>query len=243
MINNKENKYEGISHKDILLEGIEAVIFDIDGTLVDSMGVWVEVDRIYLGRYGIEMPPDLQKILSGISIKETADYFREVFGINDTTEKMLSDWNELAYEQYHDHVKAKPYSLRWVEDLGRMGIKMAVGTSNTRRLACTAMEVQGFRPYFEFMITGEDVIKGKPDPFIYQECARRLGVDPKKCLVFEDVTAGIIAGRDAGMKTCAVRDDFSLFEDFDKRQLADYYIESFEDIYMNRVVINEKDHN
>lgn len=228
------------SHKEILLEGIEAVIFDIDGTLVDSMGVWVEVDRIYLDRYGIEMPADLQKVLSGISIKETADYFREVFGINESTEKMLSDWNELAYKQYRDHVQPKPFALKWVEDLCEMGVKMAVGTSNTRRLACTAMETRGFRPYFEFMITGEDVLRGKPDPFIYQECARRLDVDPRKCLVFEDVTAGIISARDAGMKTCAVWDEFSLFEDFDKRQLADYYIESFEDIYMDRVFINEK---
>lgn len=219
----------------MLLSGIDAVIFDVDGTMIDSMGLWEEVDRIYLARYNKPVQDELQKMLSGISIRETADYFREVIGIDEPPEKMLHDWNELAYEQYHDHVKAKPGTARWIKDLASHGYPMAVGTSNSRKLATTALERQGFLPYFKVMLTGEDVKKGKPDPYIYQECARRLGVEPSRCLVFEDISSGLIAGRDAGMRTCAVKDKFSMFEDDKKREIADFYINDFEDIYKDKV--------
>ena len=224
-------------HLDSILDHIEAVLFDIDGTLVDSMGLWKEVDRIYLARYGKEMAPDLQTQLSGLSITQTADYFRDVIGIDEPTEKMLADWNELAYEQYHDVVQAKPGALRFVKELHARGIVMAVGTSNTNTLARTVLDVQGFSPYFPVMLTGEDVVLGKPDPYIYLECARRLGVSPHSCLVFEDISAGLEAGRRAEMRTCAVRDTFSLFEDDRKREIADYYIVDFEDIFENRVEV------
>ena len=225
------------SQADMLLDCIDAVLFDIDGTLVDSMGLWKEVDRIYLARYGKDMAPDLQSQLSGLSITQTADYFRDVIGIQETTEKMLADWNALAYEQYHDVVQAKPGALRWVKDLHARGIRMAVGTSNTRTLAETVLQVQGFAPYFQTMLTGEDVVAGKPDPYIYLECARRLGVPASRCLVFEDISAGLIAGRAAGAKTCAVRDLFSMFEDGKKRENADYCITDFEDIYAGQVQV------
>jgi len=226
-----------MNHADMLLEGTEAVLFDIDGTLIDSMGVWEDIDRTYLKRYGKDMQPDLQKILSGISIRETADYFRNILGIDEPPEKMLHDWNELAYQEYHDIIRAKPDALRWVADIDSRGIDMAVGTSNTRALAETALNVHKFRPFFKVILTGEDVKRGKPDPFIYLECARRLGKDPSKCLVFEDISSGIIAGRRAGMKTCAVWDAYSEYEDDEKRKYADYYIHSFADIFNNKVEV------
>ena len=220
---------------DKMLQGIDAVLFDIDGTLIDSMGVWGDIDRIYLSRYGKEMKPDLQKELAGISIQETADYFRNVIGIDEPAEKMLSDWNELAYKEYHDVVMPKPGALKWVKDLDRRGIKMAVGTSNTRKLAETVLQVRGFMPYFKVILTGEDVKTGKPDPYIYQECALRLDTPPDRCLVFEDIYSGVMAGRNAGMKTCAVWDKYAAYEDAQKRAYADYYIQSFNDIYDNKV--------
>ena len=86
-------------------------------------------------------------------------------------------------------------------------------------------------------MTGEDVVKGKPDPFVYQEASRRLGVNPKNCLVFEDIPEGIQAGLSAGMTVCAVQDDFSDYQIEEKKKLAHYYINSFEDIFNNKVEV------
>ena len=116
-------------------------------------------------------------------------------------------------------------------------LPMAVATSNTRKLAMTALHAQDIEHYFRVIMTGEDVVRGKPDPFVYQEAARRLGVNPKNCLVFEDIPEGIQAGLSAGMTVCAVQDDFSDYQIEEKKKLAHYYINSFEDIFNNKVEV------
>ena len=204
-----------------LLEGKEAVIFDVDGTLIDSMGVWEEVDRIYLTRHGKPMSEDLQRKLAGLSILQAADYFRNVIGIDDPPEKMLAEWNELAFEQYRHEIQMKPGAAKWLSFIEEKELPMAVATSNTRKLAMTALHAQDIEHYFRVIITGEDVVKGKPDPFVYQEAARRLGVNPANCLVFEDIPEGIQAGLSAGMTVCAVQDDFSDYQIDEKKGFAE----------------------
>ena len=226
-----------MNHRDMLLEGKEAVIFDVDGTLIDSMGVWRDVDIIYLKRHHKEMPENLQRELAGLSIRQAADYFREVIGIDDPPEKMLAEWNELAFQQYRYEIKMKAGALQWLKTIEEREIPMAVGTSNTRMLAMTALQTHGIDRYFKVILTGEDVAIGKPDPYIYQTAAARLGVDPARCLVFEDIPEGIQAGLAAGMKVCAVQDDFSDYQTDKKKELADYYIESFEDIFHDKVEV------
>ncbi len=223
------------NHAEMLLDNIEAIIFDVDGTLMDSMGLWGDVDRIYLERHGKTVPKNLSRDLAGMSIIQAADYFRNVLGVNESTEKMLADWNELALFEYETAVPMKTGGKRWLDYLSDKGILMAVGTSNTRLLATTALRVHGIENYFKVILTGEDVVKGKPDPYIYQLAAKGLGLEPSKCLVFEDVPAGIKAGLNAGMKVCAVQDDLSDYQLEEKKQLAHYYIESFEDIFHQRV--------
>ena len=226
-----------MTHLDMLLKDKDAILFDIDGTLIDSMGVWGEIDRIYLSRYNIPLPDRLPEALAGLSIAQTAAYFREVLGVPESDEKMLSDWNDLAYEQYSRHILPKDDALRFVQEVHDRKIPMAVGTSNTRALAETVMRRMGFAGYISCMLTGEDVKAGKPDPYIYLEAARLVGADPSRCLVFEDIPEGLLAGQRAGMKTCGVWDLFSSSKDEEKRAIANYYIRSFTDIFENRVEI------
>ena len=222
---------------DLLLENIDCVLFDVDGTLIDSMGLWKEVDRIYLNSYNIPMPDDLQKKLSGLSIQEAAAYFRYDLGIDEPPEKMLSDWNRLAKHEYEVNVPLKAGALRLIKELESRGIKMGVGTSNTRMLATTVLERFDLIKYMGVMLTGEDVKIGKPDPYIYLKGAETLGVSPDRCLVFEDIPAGIMAGKSAGMKVCAVYDRFSQHQTQEKKELADYYVNSLEDIFDEKMEI------
>ena len=83
-----------------MLENIKAVIFDLDGTLVDSMWMWREIDIEYLAGFGIELPDDLQKSISGMSFSETAEYFKDRFGIKDDTDTIKKRWNEMAWDMY-----------------------------------------------------------------------------------------------------------------------------------------------
>jgi len=213
-----------------VLEGIKAVIFDLDGTVVDSMWMWEAIDIEYLARFGIPLPPDLQKKISGMSFRDTAVYFKETFGIPDSLEKIKSDWNEMAMDKYCNEVPLKPGVLEFLKKLKVRGIKTGIATSNSKELAFAVLKVLGLEPYFDEVHMSCEVRTGKPAPDIYLLVADRLDVAPEECLVFEDISEGIQAGKAAGMKVCGVEDEFSAAYREEKKKLADYYITHYDEV-------------
>lgn len=210
-----------------MLKNVKAVFFDLDGTLVDSMHIWKDIDIEFLGRFGFELPPTLQKEIEGISFKDTAIYFKKRFALELTIEEIMNIWNEMAFQKYAEEIDYKPGAFDFLKQLKAKGIRTAICTSNSRELVNAVGEHLGFIPYFDEIISSGEVSKGKPAPDIYLEAARRVGVAPENCLVFEDVCAGITAGKAAGMKVCAVADPFSEEQWEAKKALADYSIENY----------------
>lgn len=213
-----------------MLKDKKAVIFDLDGTLIDSMWMWESIDIEYLGRFGIPYEKDIQEQIEGMSFSETAIYFKERFHIPDTLEQMKNDWDQLAYEKYKNEVPLKKGALEFLNYLKQNGIKMGIATSNSKTLVKVVLEKHQIASYFDSVHTACEVEKGKPAPDIYLLVAKELGVKPVDCLVFEDVPQGIMAGKNAGMTTCAVEDLFSAEQRNVKKDIADYYIESYEEI-------------
>lgn len=220
----------GTKRAEQLLAGIEAVIFDLDGTLVDSMWMWKSIDREYLARFGLELPEDLQSCIEGMSFSETAAYFKERFGIEDDIEKMKNDWNSMAYDYYCHKVPLKAGVEAFLKLLRENNIKMGIATSNSRELAEAVIAAHGIDKYISELHISCEVEHGKPAPDIYLLVADRLGVAPEKCLVFEDILQGIDAGNAAGMRTCAVEDDYSADILEEKRKHADYCYTGFDEI-------------
>ena len=213
-----------------MIKNIEACIFDLDGTLVDSMWMWPEIDKEYLGRFGIEYDDNLKNEIDGISFHETAVYFKNKFGISDSIEKICKDWEDMAYDKYKYEVKEKRGCQKFLEQLKSKGIKMGIATSNNRSMVDVVLESLGMKNFFEVITTSDEVKKGKPAPDVYLTTAKLLNVEPKHCLVFEDVVAGIIAGKSAGMKVCAVEDDFTREVRQRKKELSDYYIDDYSEL-------------
>lgn len=213
-----------------MLEGIEAVLFDLDGSLVDSMWIWKEIDIEYLGRFGIELPQSLQREIEGMSFSETARYIKEKFQIPDDIEQMKADWNRMAWDKYTHEVPLKEGAGEFVTYCKKNGIKLGIATSNSRELVENVIRSLGISDCFTCIVTGCDVNKGKPAPDVYLEAARRCEVSPQKCLVFEDIVAGIMAGKAAGMKVCAVDDLYSAYQLSEKKRLADYFIHDYKEI-------------
>lgn len=213
-----------------MLRDIEAVLFDLDGSLVDSMWIWREIDIAYLDRFGISLPEDLQSQIEGMSFSETAEYFKRRFQIPDSIDQIKEDWNRMAWDQYTYNVPLKEGARAFVEYCQNAGIRLGIATSNSRALVENVIKVHGLFGSFDCIVTACDVEKGKPAPDVYLEAAKKCGVRPENCLVFEDIIPGIMAGKAAGMKVCAVRDEYSLDQDEEKKRLSDFYITDYSDI-------------
>lgn len=215
----------------MILNGIEAVIFDMDGTLTDSMWIWPEVDRIFLKKYDLTPPAGFQKALEGKSYTETAQYFLDTFpALNCSLEEIQQEWILMTKELYTTKVCLKPGAMEFLKWLKARRIKMGIATSNARELAEASLRALGVLNYFDTVRTGCEVAHGKPAPDVYLKAAEDLSVQPCACLVFEDVPKGIEAGKNAGMMVCAVEDAFSRADEAEKREKADYFIRSYDEI-------------
>lgn len=214
-----------------MLTNKKAVIFDLDGTLVDSMWMWKAIDIEYLGKFGFDLPPTLQKDIEGMSFSETAVYFKKTFQIPDSLEVIKTDWNQMAYEKYTKEVSLKKGVKEFLEYCKENSIKLGIATSNSRELVDATLEALNIREYFDCVMTSCEVAKGKPAPDIYLAVAEKVGINPGECLVFEDIEMGILAGKNAGMEVCAVEDEFSMDQMELKKNLADYYIKDYTEIW------------
>ncbi len=205
----------------------KAVIFDLDGTLVDSMWMWRAIDVEYLARFGVECPENLQKEIEGMSFTETAAYFKIRFKLEASLDEIKEDWVQMALGKYQKEVPLKPGARAFLDYIEDHGMAAGIATSNGRAMVDAVLDSLDIRRYFQVVATACEVAAGKPAPNIYLNVAGRLQVDPQDCVVFEDVPAGIQAGKRAGMTVFAVEDAFSLDMKEEKKQLADYYIRDY----------------
>ncbi|MBN2794694.1 MAG: HAD family phosphatase [Clostridia bacterium] len=211
------NKYRGI-------------IFDLDGTLVDSMWIWEDIDRIFLEDRGHQVPVDLQKAIEGCSFTETANYFKNRFQLEEDVETIKATWIDMSEEFYATKIPLKKGILDLLNHLKSQNIKMGIATSNSRTLAEQVLRSNGVYDYFEVLVTSCDVSKGKPEPDVFLKAAELMGLKPEDCLVFEDTHAGVLAGKAAGMDVVAIYDALSEEYMDDIKKDADHYLMCFTDL-------------
>ena len=221
-----------------MIEHIQAVIFDIDGTLVDSMGVWYDIDVEYFKLLEIPMPPTIQKDIEGMSFTETAIYFKEIFDIREKTiEDIKFDWVCMARDKYLNEIKAKPGAKEFIKFLKEKGIKTGCATSNDRNLALAALQPHGWLNKMESVRTACEVNAGKPAPDIYLKVAEDLGVKPENCLVFEDIPNGMRAGKAAGMTVIGVEDENAKKYKEEIDEICDYFITDYYDMLEGKIEV------
>ncbi|WP_252247628.1 HAD family phosphatase [Clostridium sp. ZS6] len=210
-----------------MLNNIKAAIFDLDGTLVDSMMIWQKIDIDYLKERGHELPKDLKNDIIHLSFKQTATYFKNRFNIEDSVETILNHWHDMAFKYYSTNVKLKDGVKEFLDKLKSNNIKIGLATSNSNELLEVCLKANNIYDYFDSITTTGETEKGKDSPDVYLLAAKRLDTTPDKCVVFEDILPAIKSAKVAGMKVIAVKDEFSIDSKEDIINASDKYITSF----------------
>ena len=162
-----------------------------------------------------------------MSFSETAVYFKERFKLPLSLDEIKAIWVQMSIDKYRYEVPLKPGVPEFLKYCRENGIRTGIGTSNGSEIVDAVLTSLNVKEYFDVVVTACEVAHGKPEPDIYLEVAKRLGVKPEECLVFEDIPAGIMAGKAAGMPVIAVEDDFSKDLMDEKRALADAVIADY----------------
>ena len=212
------------------LKNIEGAVFDLDGTLLDSSWVWERVDEKFLGDRGFQVPDDYVDEISPLGAERAAVYTIERFGLNEDKDDIVREWIEMAKKEYATEVVCKPYAKEFLEELQKLNIKMAVATSSDRELFMKTLEREGILKYFQKIVTVDEVERGKGYPDIYEEAARRIKVNPHKCLVFEDILAGVTGASLGEFNVVAVFDEKSKHNWEKIKSISKYSINDYKEL-------------
>lgn len=205
----------------------QGAIFDLDGTLIDSMHVWEKIDRDFLCRRGIPVPEDYVRAISALSFPETARYTIARFGLPETPESLMDEWCEMAAEEYGMRVALKAGAGAYLARLKAAGVRLATATSLSPALALPVLRNNGVLDRFDALCTTDEVPRGKDFPDIFLLAARKLGLPPDACVVFEDILPAVRSAKSAGMRVYAVEDGASAHDRNELRAIADGYLTDF----------------
>lgn len=210
-----------------------AVIFDMDGVLVDSNPFHLQKWIDFLNEHRVEFnPDDLPEQILG---KRNDAAFRFFFGpklSKEESRRLSEELEEKFRKAFRPHAKPLPGLTGLISACQRAGIPMAVASSAMAKNVEFVVDTLGFRPYFRCLVSGDEVLHAKPDPEIYFKTASKLGFEPRSCLAFEDSFVGVESAMRAGMKCVAIASTFPLEQ---LRRRADLAVRSFEEVTLERL--------
>ena len=209
---------------------IKGMIFDLDCTLFDSMGVWEQIDIDFLGRRGLAVPPDYLETITPMGFLNAAQYTKSRFGFPETPGEIEEEWLCMAEEAYSHEIQMKPGAKTFLEQCQDAGLWLAVATSSLERLYLPCLKHHGIDNVFRTVVTTREAGEDKHSPKVYQMTAKRLGLQPSECIVFEDILLGIRTAKTAGFFTTGVYDKSNAAETDEIKSLADFYVESYENV-------------
>ena len=207
---------------------IRGAIFDVDGTLLDSLSIWDTVAEDYLRSLGIEPRENLAETFKTFSLEQSAEYFRSVYGVKQTVKEIMDGIDAMMETFYRQTAPLKPGAAEFLRALAQNGVKMAVATATDRYLIEAALTRCGVRAYFLDMFTCTSVGKSKNEPDIYRAAREALGTKKEDTWVFEDAYHAAKTAADDGFPVAALFDASEDEQDALKKT-AKLYLRSFED--------------
>jgi len=212
---------------------IDAVVFDMDGVLLQSEEVWDEVREEYVRERGGRYDAEIQRAMMGMSSPEWSRYLHDHAGVPDEPEEINAEVVRRMLARYRVRLPLIPGAVEAVERRAAH-YPLGLASSSNRELIDTALDVSGLAPFFSATVSSEEVAHGKPAPDVYLEAARRLGVDPSRCCAVEDSHGGIRSAKTAGMRVVAIPNP-TYPPDAETLALADVTVRSLDELTVDVV--------
>lgn len=208
----------------------KGVIFDLDGTILDSLNVWDKVDKAFFKSKGLNVPVGYEKEVNSMTFFECANYIKEVCGIEDSVEDITKQWEKLAYKEYEKNVKLKKGVYEYLVYLKENNIKIGIATSCYKNLYEICLKNNKIYDFFDVIVDTQMINVSKKYPDIYKLCGEKLNINPADIIVFEDILDGIKSAKKAGMRAYFVHNE-KTFEDIEEvMKQCDEYITDFREL-------------
>lgn len=210
---------------------IRGAIFDLDGTLLDSMPIWNHAAEKFLDRLGVEAEPGLGQILYPMSMAEGSLYLRDRYHLAMSVDEIIDGVNRVIEDFYAYQAQLKEGAEQFLEGMKQAGIRMAIATSNDRRIFESALRRLGIMELFDRIFTATEIGVGKVKPDIYLAVAGHMGTLPKDTWVFEDALYAIRTAKEAGFRTVGVYDPSSADDWEEIKRITDIHMEKLDNIH------------
>ena len=205
---------------------IKGAIFDLDGTLLDSMFIWDTIGEKYLRSLGKEPRETLKETFETFTLEQSAEYYREHYGVTLSVGEIVDGVNRMVEDCYKSKVALKKGVAEFLEKLNARGVRMCIATVTDRHLAEAALERLGVRTYFSEIFTCASVGHSKEEPHIYHAALACLGTKKSETVVFEDALYALMTAKNDGFPTAAVYDAHEK-KQTEIKAVADFYIVDF----------------
>ena len=212
-----------------MISECKAVVFDMDGTLIESMYAWRSAFIRFANKYDLEMPEALYGVPES-TCDAAADHFLEMLAGRMTREEIIDEMIATIDGEYATRVRPRTDIFRLLDRLREKGYILAVATATPMKYARTALVRLGFEPYFEMMLSPDEIGCGKWQPEFFVRVAEKLGVKPEECVMFEDALYAARSAKKAGMHVCAIEEYYSRSGQEGLRWEADRYIACYADL-------------
>lgn len=213
------------------LKDIKGAIFDLDGTILDSMYIWSEIGYKFLEEKHIQLPPGSDEQFTTMSLMEAAEYYIKHFDNTATIESIVNDINRLVEGFYFNEVLKKDGVAEFLNFLKNKGVKMCIATATDKYMVEKALERNGIRHYFSEIFTCNGVGAGKNTPVIYDVSLKHLGTPKENTFVFEDALYAIETANKAGYNLVGIKDVSEKAPEEDIAKLCNYFINNYKEIY------------